>query len=105
MLMDIPQNLNSEDDGTDDEYEWRHMSPVHDAPPPLAHTAPGYANPFVGTSSGFAYTKDMHWDQMEREAERDGLFYDMYKQQQDMMKFMQESQCQTNRFLRSVVEA
>lgn len=81
MPMDIPQNANAEDDGTDDEYERRNMSPVHDAPQPPTHTAPGYANPFIGPSSDFTYTEDMYWDQMACEEERGGLFYAMYEQQ------------------------
>lgn len=44
MPMDIPHNVNVEDDKTDDEYERRHMSPVHDALRPSTHTASGSPN-------------------------------------------------------------
>lgn len=27
--MDIPYNINTKDDGTDDKCEQRHMSPIH----------------------------------------------------------------------------
>lgn len=75
------------------------MSPVHDAHPPPAHTALVSSNTFVGTSSGFYYDEEISWEQRAREEERDGLFYAMYEKQQDMMEFMQESQCQTDRSL------
>lgn len=88
--MNIPQNVNVEDDWTNDEYERRHMSLVHDAHRPPTHTAPGYANRFACTSFVFTYTDDIYHDQMAREEERDGLFYTMYEQQHDMMEFMQE---------------
>lgn len=81
------------------------MSPIHNASLPPAHTAPGYSNPFAGTSFGFIYIKDMYQDQMAREAECDGLLYSMYEQQQDMMEFIQESQCQADFSLRLVMEA
>lgn len=64
---------------TNDEYEWRHMSPVHDAPRPPTQTTPGYSNPFACTSSGFIYTEDMYRDQIAHEVERDGLFYAIYE--------------------------
>lgn len=103
--MDIPHNVNVEDDGTDVEYERRHMSPIHDAPRPPTHTSPGYANPFAGTSSGFTYIEDMFRDQMAREEDHDGLFYTMYEQQHDIIEFMQESPRQTDRTLKPVTEA
>lgn len=80
MSINMPQNINIEYDVTDDEYEWRHVYPVHDSPRPPTHTAPGYANPFPGTSSGFTCTKDMYRDQMACEEERDDLFNAMYEQ-------------------------
>lgn len=80
MPMDIPQNVNVDADTEYDHLE--HESPAHHSPHmhvSLAHTTPGYSNPFAGTSSGFVYTKDMYRDQMAREEERDGLFYAMYE--------------------------
>lgn len=107
MPMDIPQNVNADVD-TNNEYD--HLdygSPAHHSPHmhvSPSRTAPGYSNPFAGTSLRFVYTEDMYQDQMAHEAERDSLFYAMFEQQQDMVEFMRESQCQTDRCLRSVME-
>lgn len=96
MPMDLPQNVNVDVD-TDNEYgHLEHNSPAHHLPHKHvspAHTAPGYPNTFTGTSFGFYYDEDMLQEQRAREEEHDGLFYTIYEQQQDMIEFIQESQC------------
>lgn len=80
------------------------MSPVHNPHPPHfshAHTTHMPYNPFTCTTSGFYYDEEMLREQRAREEERDGLFYAMYGQQQDMMEFMRESQRQIDHSLRS----
>lgn len=81
------------------------MSLIHDTSPPPAHNALIFSNTFAGTPSGFHYDEDMLREQRVREEERDSLFYAMYEQQQDMMKFIRESKRQTYRSMRSILEA
>lgn len=81
-------------DGTDDEFEWRDQSPIHRVPSPHASPAhtPHYTNPSAGRPTGFYITKEIWIAQSAREEEHDGLFYAMYKKQQDMIEFIRELQ-------------
>lgn len=42
---------------------------------------------------------------MAREEERDGLFYSMYEQQQQLMEFMHASQEQNDHNYQTIIEA
>jgi hypothetical protein len=95
-----------EGQGTDDEYDWRGQSPVHDIPAASpAHTAPSSSNPFAGTTPSFYIIEEMWHEHLAREERRDTLLNTINQQLIDNMSFMVASQQRSEQAHRTITES